>query len=79
MLFLSKGPLHHEALWRRWFALARNKLPYDGLAAAVCGTQATTDMLLQVGWPPVALLAVCMCFFAACCVVDVRQHGLPNP
>lgn len=48
MLFLSKGPLHHEALWRRWFALARDKLPYDGLAAAVCGSPATTDVLLQV-------------------------------
>ncbi len=49
MMFLSKSVLHHEELWRRWFELAKHKLPMDNLAASVCGSAPVTEMLLQVG------------------------------
>ncbi len=37
LLFLVKGPFHHETLWRLWFQSAAGLLPADAVAAALCG------------------------------------------
>lgn len=37
LLFLVKGPFHHEALWRLWFQSAAGLLPADSVAGSLCG------------------------------------------
>lgn len=37
LLFLVKGPFHHETLWRLWFQSAAGLLPADAVAGALCG------------------------------------------
>ena len=36
LLFLVKGPFHHETLWRLWFQSAAGLLPADVVAASLC-------------------------------------------
>jgi hypothetical protein len=36
LLFLVKGPMHHEELWRRWFQTTAGQLPVEALAPALC-------------------------------------------
>ncbi|KAL4426019.1 hypothetical protein ABPG75_010035 [Micractinium tetrahymenae] len=37
LMFLVKGPMHHEQAWRHWFASAGGLLPVNATQAAVCG------------------------------------------
>ena len=42
LLFLVKGPMHHEVLWRLWFESAAGLLPTDALAAALCSSNSSS-------------------------------------
>lgn len=39
MLFLVKGPLRHEALWRQWFERAAGLLPAQAVSNAMCASE----------------------------------------
>ena len=41
LLFLTKGPLPHAALWAAWLGQAAGLLPADCAAAAACSAAAT--------------------------------------
>eukprot|EP00887_Chlorella_sp_A99_P000994 scaffold5.g994.t1 len=41
LLFLVKGPMRHEELWRRWFAYAADLVPTPFVQQRLCGTTAT--------------------------------------
>jgi hypothetical protein len=36
LLFLVKGPIHHETMWRLWFQTAAGLLPVQSVMAALC-------------------------------------------
>ncbi|KAL4424080.1 hypothetical protein ABPG75_001381 [Micractinium tetrahymenae] len=39
MLFLVKGPLRHEAMWRAWFERAEGLLPAQAVSNALCASE----------------------------------------
>jgi len=39
MLFLVKGPLRHEALWRAWFERAEGLMPAQAVSNALCASE----------------------------------------
>lgn len=39
MLFLVKGPLRHEAMWRAWFERAQGLLPAQAVSNALCASE----------------------------------------
>lgn len=39
MLFLVKGPLRHEAVWRAWFERAAGLLPAQAVSNALCASE----------------------------------------
>ena len=49
IMFLTKGEMPHEELWRMWFASAEGRLPYQQAADGVCAANsvAVADALLD--------------------------------
>jgi hypothetical protein len=41
LLFLVKGPMHHEELWRQWFQTAAGQLPVQALSTALCSSDSS--------------------------------------
>ncbi len=39
MLFLVKGPLRHEAMWRAWFERAQGLLPAQAVSNSLCASE----------------------------------------
>lgn len=49
IMFLTKGDMPHEQLWRMWFSSAEGRLPYQQAAEGVCAANnvAVADALLD--------------------------------
>lgn len=49
IMFLTKGNMPHEELWRMWFASAEGRLPYQQAADGVCAanSMAVANALLE--------------------------------
>ncbi len=66
MLFLTRGPMPHEALWTAWLAGARGHIQAECAAAAVCNAQDPGE------------LKVLLQFFALYLQVHIQNgHALP--
>ncbi len=60
LMFLTRGAMPHESLWKVWLGAANGMLPLPAVAAAACGeregtcNQAARAALLQARRPAAA-------------------------
>lgn len=47
MLFLTKGELRHEAMWRKWFERAEGLLPTQAVSNALCSGDAHLPQVME--------------------------------